>query len=289
MVLACQNISKAYGITEILNNINFHIEAKEKLAIVGVNGAGKSTLLKIIMQEEEADEGQVVIGKDISIGYLAQHQNDYYDKTIYEELVSVKQNVIDLQEQIRQLEQDMKHLEGQELENALERYTRMNHTFEQQDGYAFESQITGILKGLGFTESDFHRPVSELSGGQKTRVSLGRLLLSRPDIILLDEPTTYLDIAHQLEVMELVKQLNAKYNMTVVMVLHDINQAAQYSDRLIVLKHGKIHYDGIPHCVMCKEMFQTIFEIDADIYQQNGRSFFTPMRLCKEQYQQRGV
>lgn len=217
MVLACQNISKAYGVTEILNNINFHIEAKEKLAIVGVNGAGKSTLLKIIMQEEEADEGQVVIGKDISIGYLAQHQNDYYDKTIYEELVSVKQNVIDLQEQIRQLEQDMKHLEGQELENALDRYTRMNHTFEQQDGYAFESQITGILKGLGFTESDFHRPVSELSGGQKTRVSLGRLLLSRPDIILLDEPTNHLD----LNSIAWLEGYLKNYDGAVIIVSHD--------------------------------------------------------------------
>lgn len=217
MVLACQNISKAYGITEILNNINFHIEAKEKLAIVGVNGAGKSTLLKIIMQEEEADDGQVIIGKDISIGYLAQHQNDYYDKTIYEELVSVKQNVIDLQEQIRQLELDMKHLEGQDLENALERYTRMNHTFEQQDGYAFESQITGILKGLGFEESDFHRPVSELSGGQKTRVSLGRLLLSRPDIILLDEPTNHLD----LNSIAWLEGYLKNYDGAVIIVSHD--------------------------------------------------------------------
>jgi len=217
MVLACQNISKSYGVTEILNNINFHIEAKEKLAIVGVNGAGKSTLLKIIMQEEEADEGQVVIGKDISIGYLAQHQNDYYDKTIYEELVSVKQNVIELQEQIRQLEQGMKHLEGQELENALERYTRMNHTFEQQDGYAFESQITGILKGLGFEESDFHRPVSELSGGQKTRVSLGRLLLSRPDIILLDEPTNHLD----LNSIAWLEGYLKNYDGAVIIVSHD--------------------------------------------------------------------
>ena len=217
MVLACQNISKAYGITEILNNINFHIEAKEKLAIVGVNGAGKSTLLKIIMNEEEADEGQVVIGKDISIGYLAQHQNSYYDKTIYEELLSVKQNVIDLQAQIRQLEQDMKHLQGQELEDALERYTRMNHTFEQQDGYAFESQITGILKGLGFEESDFHRPVSELSGGQKTRVSLGRLLLSRPDIILLDEPTNHLD----LNSIAWLENYLKNYDGAVIIVSHD--------------------------------------------------------------------
>lgn len=217
MVLACQNISKAYGITEILNNINFHIEAKEKLAIVGINGAGKSTLLKIIMGEEEADEGQVVIGKDISVGYLAQHQDSYYDKTIFEELLSVKQDVIELQEQIRLLEQNMKNLEGAELEAALERYTRMNHTFEQQDGYAFESQVTGILKGLGFEEADFNRPVSELSGGQKTRVSLGRLLLSRPDVILLDEPTNHLD----LNSIAWLENYLKSYDGAVIIVSHD--------------------------------------------------------------------
>lgn len=217
MVLSCQNISKAYGGDEILNNINFHIEAKEKLAIVGINGAGKSTLLKIIMGEEEADEGSVVIGKDITVGYLAQHQDTYYDKTIYEELLSVKQNVIDLQEQIRQLEQDMKHLNGKELEEALERYSRMNHTFEQQDGYVFESLITGILKGLGFEEKDFNRPVSELSGGQKTRVSLGRLLLSRPDVILLDEPTNHLDLNN----IRWLEGYLANYDGAVIIVSHD--------------------------------------------------------------------
>lgn len=235
MVLACQNISKAYGITEILNNINFHIEAKEKLAIVGINGAGKSTLLKIIMGEEEADEGQVVIGKDISVGYLAQHQDSYYDKTIFEELLSVKQDVIELQEQIRQLEQNMKNLEGTELETALERYTRMNHTFEQQDGYAFESQVTGILKGLGFEEADFNRPVSELSGGQKTRVSLGRLLLSRPDVILLDEPTNHLD----LNSIAWLENYLKSYDGAVIIVSHDRYFLDKIVTRVLELENTK--------------------------------------------------
>lgn len=245
MVLACQNISKAYGVNEILNHINFHIEAKEKLAIVGINGAGKSTLLKIIMNEEEADEGQVVIGKDITVGYLAQHQNSYYDKTIYEELLSVKQDVIDLQEQIRQLEQDMKHLEGAELEDALERYTRMNHTFEMQDGYAFESQITGILKGLGFEEAEFNRPVSELSGGQKTRVSLGRLLLSRPDIILLDEPTNHLDLN---SIVWLEGYLRG-YDGAVIIVSHDryfldkiVTKVVEIENTQATIYHGNYSY-----------------------------------------------
>ena len=245
MVLACQNISKAYGVNEILNHINFHIEAKEKLAIVGINGAGKSTLLKIIMNEEEADEGQVVIGKDITVGYLAQHQNSYYDKTIYEELLSVKQNVIDLQEQIRQLEQDMRHLEGAELEDALERSTRMNHTFEMQDGYSFESQITGILKGLGFEESEFNRPVSELSGGQKTRVSLGRLLLSRPDIILLDEPTNHLD----LNSIAWLEGYLRGYDGAVIIVSHDryfldkiVTKVVEIENTQATIYHGNYSY-----------------------------------------------
>ena len=245
MVLACQNLSKAYGTSEVLNNINFHIEAKEKIAIVGINGAGKSTLLKIIMQEEEADEGQVVISKDIRVGYLAQHQDSYFDKTIYEELLSVKQDVIILQEQMRQLERDMKHLKGDALESAFERYTRMTHTFEQQEGYAFESQITGVLKGLGFSESDFNRPVTELSGGEKTRVSLGRLLLSRPDIILLDEPTNHLD----LNSVGWLEGYLGNYDGAVIIVSHDryfldkiITKVIEIENTKSTIYHGNYNY-----------------------------------------------
>lgn len=273
MVLACQNISKAYGVTEILNHINFHIEAKEKLAIVGINGAGKSTLLKIIMNEEEADEGQVVIGKDITVGYLAQHQNSYYDKTIYEELLSVKQDVIDLQEQIRQLEQDMKHLEGAELEDALERYTRMNHTFEMQDGYAFESQITGILKGLGFEESEFNRPVSELSGGQKTRVSLGRLLLSRPDIILLDEPTNHLD----LNSIAWLEGYLRGYDGAVIIVSHDryfldkiVTKVIEIENTQATIYHGNYSYYAQKREEVRLSKYRAYMNQQAEIKHQEG-------------------
>lgn len=245
MILACQNISKAYGINEILNNINFHIEAKEKLAIVGINGAGKSTLLKIIIGEEEADEGQVIIGKDITVGYLAQHQDSYYDKTIYGELLSVKQELLTLQDDIRQLERDMKHLDGKELEDALARYTRMMHTFESQDGYAFESQITGILKGLGFTGEDFHRPVAELSGGEKTRVSLGRLLLEKPDMILLDEPTNHLD----LNSIRWLEGYLSNYDGAVLIVSHDryfldkiVTKVVEIENAKSTIYHGNYSY-----------------------------------------------
>ena len=239
------NLKKSYNGFKALDGVNMRVGRGEIYGLVGPNGAGKSTLLKIIMNEEEADEGQVVIGKDITVGYLAQHQNSYYDKTIYEELLSVKQDVIDLQEQIRQLEQDMKHLEGAELEDALERYTRMNHTFEMQDGYAFESQITGILKGLGFEESEFNRPVSELSGGQKTRVSLGRLLLSRPDIILLDEPTNHLD----LNSIAWLEGYLRGYDGAVIIVSHDryfldkiVTKVIEIENTQATIYHGNYSY-----------------------------------------------
>lgn len=245
MILACQNVSKAYGAKEILNAVNFHIEAKEKTAIVGINGAGKSTLLKIITGEEEADSGNVSIAKDITVGYLAQHQEQYYNQTIYEELLSAKKDVIDLQEQIRQLERDIENLEGTELNDALERYARMNHTFEMQDGYAFESQIIGVLKGLGFDESDFNRPIEELSGGQKTRVSLGRLLLSRPDIILLDEPTNHLD----LNSIAWLENYLKNYDGAVIIVSHDryfldkiVNKVIEIENTRSEIYHGNYSY-----------------------------------------------
>ena len=217
MVLGCQNISKSYGTKEILNAVNFHIEAKEKIAIVGINGAGKSTLLKIITGEEEPDNGTINLAKDVSIGYLAQHQEQYYKQTIYEELLSAKKDVIKLEATLRQLEKDIETLKDEELESALNLYSRLNHTFEMQDGYAFESQILGVLKGLGFSESDLNRPISELSGGQKTRISLGRLLLSRPDIILLDEPTNHLDLASTAWLENYLKN----YDGAVIIVSHD--------------------------------------------------------------------
>ncbi len=245
MVLACQNISKSYGTNEILSAINFHIEAKEKLAIVGINGAGKSTLLKIIMGEEEADDGIVTIAKDVTVGYLAQHQERYYNQTIYEEMLSAKQDVINLQEQIRQLEKDIEVLTGKELDNALERYARMNHTFEIQDGYSFESQIVGVLKGLGFSEDDFNRPTEELSGGQKTRVSLGRLLLSRPDIIILDEPTNHLDLNSTAWLENYLRT----YDGAVIIVSHDryfldriVTKVIEIDNTTSTIYHGNYSY-----------------------------------------------
>ena len=179
MILSCNHISKAFGTDEILSEVSFHIEDQEKAAIVGINGAGKSTLLKIIVGELAADSGEVVLAKGKTLGYLAQHQDLDSSRTIYEELKEVKQPIIDMELEIRELEIRMQHASGEELEQMLSTYSRLSHTFELENGYAWKSELTGVLKGLGFTEDEFDKTVSTLSGGQKTRVSLGKLLLSR--------------------------------------------------------------------------------------------------------------
>lgn len=194
MILACNNITKAFGTDEILSSISFHINEREKAAIVGANGAGKSTLLKIIIQEMKADDGDVILAKGASIGYLAQHQDLSSDRTIYEEMLEVKRYILELDAQIHKIESDMKSASENRLEALLKQYTQLTHEFEMNNGYAYKSEIVGVLKGLGFEESEFDKPTSALSGGQKTRVSLGKLLLSKPDIILLDEPTNHLDL-----------------------------------------------------------------------------------------------
>lgn len=217
MILSCNNITKTFGTDTILSDCSFHIEEREKAAIVGPNGAGKSTLLKIIMGRLLADDGTVTISKDKTLGYLAQHQNLSSDGTIYDELLSVKKDIIALEEKIRETEQQMKNATGEQLDTLLDQYTKMNHQFELENGYAYQSEIVGVLKGLGFTEDDFSLPVNTLSGGQKTRVALGKLLLSKPDIILLDEPTNHLDM----ESIRWLENYLLGYNGSVIIVAHD--------------------------------------------------------------------
>ena len=217
MILSCNNITKTFGTDTILSDCSFHIEEREKAAIVGPNGAGKSTLLKIIMGRLPADDGTVTISKDKTLGYLAQHQNLSSDGTIYDELLSVKKDIIALEEKIRETEQQMKNATGEQLDTLLDQYTKLNHQFELENGYAYQSEIVGVLKGLGFTEDDFSLPVNTLSGGQKTRVALGKLLLSKPDIILLDEPTNHLDM----ESIRWLENYLLGYNGSVIIVAHD--------------------------------------------------------------------
>lgn len=194
MILACHNIEKSFGDHLIVRNGSFHIEDGEKAALVGINGAGKSTILKMIIGEEPLDDGNVVLSKGKTIGYLAQHQSLIPGGTIYEELKTAKADIIEMEERIRAIEHELKDLSGHELEDRLETYNRLQSDFEARNGYACESEIVGVLKGLGFAEDEFSKKTDTLSGGQKTRVSLGKLLLTSPDILLLDEPTNHLDL-----------------------------------------------------------------------------------------------
>lgn len=217
MILACNNISKSFIDKTIIQNASFHIEEQEKAAIVGINGAGKSTLLKIIMGFLPSDTGEVVLAKDKSIGYLAQHQELDGNRSIYEEVKEAKKEVFEMERQLRQMEEDMKHASGEALETMYLRYAQLNQQFEAADGYSCESEIVGVLKGLGFEEEEFSKKTSTLSGGQKTRVSLGKLLLSKPDILLLDEPTNHLDMnsIHWLE------NYLINYSGSILIVCHD--------------------------------------------------------------------
>ncbi len=235
MILSCSNITKSFGSNTILDHVSFHIEEHEKAAVVGINGAGKSTLLKIIIGELPADSGEVVISRGKTVGYLAQHQDLESTRTIYEEVLEVKRPVIRMEERIRQLEIQMKDAQGDSLKSMLSEYSRLNHQFELANGYACKSEIIGVLKGLGFTEDEFSKPVSTLSGGQKTRVSLGRLLLSDPDIILLDEPTNHLDM----ESVAWLENYLINYRGSVIIVAHDRYFLNRVVKKIIELEHGR--------------------------------------------------
>ena len=241
MILSCQNICKSFGEEEIIKDACFHIEEREKTALIGNNGAGKTTLLRIIMNELPADSGSVVISRDKKIGYLAQYQDIHGHQTIYDELTSTKQHIIDMENRIRTLEQEMKNTEGEQLEDLMKTYSRLTHQFELENGYAYKSQITGVLKGLGFSEEDFTKQIETLSGGQKTRVALGKLLLSQPDILLLDEPTNHLDM----ESIAWLETYLLTYPGAVLIVSHDRYFLDKVVTKVVEIETGNVRmYSG---------------------------------------------
>lgn len=236
MILACHNINKSFGEHVIVHDGSFHIEEREKAALVGINGAGKSTVLKMIMGEEPLDGGDVIFAKGKTIGYLAQHQDLLPGNTIYEEVRSARADIFALEAQIRSIEVELKHLSGDALKDRLDTYNRMQSEFEDKNGYACESEIIGVLKGLGFTEDDFTKQTDTLSGGQKTRVSLGKLLLTKPDILLLDEPTNHLD----LNSVAWLETFLMNYPGAVFIVSHDRYFLNRVVTKVVEIEHGEI-------------------------------------------------
>lgn len=236
MILACQNIEKSFDGVTILQDASFHIEEREKAALVGINGAGKSTLFRIIVGELSPDNGQVILAKGKTLGYLAQHQEMENELTIYDCLLQVKQHILDMEIRMREMEAEMKHTTGEALTKLMDSYSRLTHEFEMENGYAYKSELTGVLKGLGFQEEDFQKQVSTLSGGQKTRVALGRLLLSKPDIILLDEPTNHLDM----DSIAWLETYLLNYPGAVFIVSHDRYFLDKVATKIVEIDNGKV-------------------------------------------------
>lgn len=235
MILSCQNIHKAFNEKSILKNVSFHIEDYDKAAIVGINGAGKTTLLRMIIGELAPDEGIITFSKDKTFGYLSQHQSVDSSKTIYDELLSVKQELIALEMRMRETELQMKSALGEELEQLMESYAQLTHQFELGGGYAYRSELVGVLKGLGFPEEDFTKSISTLSGGQKTRVALGKLLLLKPNLIMLDEPTNHLDMSS----IAWLETYLLNYKGAVIIVSHDRYFLDRVSNKIIELDQTK--------------------------------------------------
>ena len=236
MILSCHNICKSFGTDEILKGASFHIQEHEKAALVGVNGAGKTTLLRIIMGLEHADDGEVTFARGCSVGYLAQMNMLSGGRSIYEEVSEVMQPVIDLELQLRDMEEEMNHASAQHIDQLMERYHQTQTHFEQMGGYAWKSEISGVLRGLGFTDDEFEKPVDTLSGGQKTRVALGKLLLQAPDLMLLDEPTNHLD----LNSVEWLENYLLNYRGAVLVVAHDRFFLNKVVSKVVEIDQGSV-------------------------------------------------
>ncbi|MCD8365119.1 MAG: ABC-F type ribosomal protection protein [Clostridiales bacterium] len=271
MILSCQHISKSFGIEPVLKDVSFHVEDNEKTAVVGINGAGKSTLLKIIMRELDPDEGVVTLAKDKTIGYLAQHQEISGSNTIYDEVLEAKRELIGMETRIRLMEDEMQKVDASEMESFLNRYHRLLHDFEAGGGYSYVSEVTGVLKGLGFSDGEFDRPCGELSGGQKTRVSLARLLVTHPDIILLDEPTNQLDI----ESIRWLENFLLNYKGAVVLVSHD----RYFLDRVVT----KVVEISLHHSAVYAGNYSAYAEKAAKVREDRMRAWYHQQREIRHQ------
>lgn len=237
MILSTVNINKSFGSVDILKNASIVVNEKEKVAIVGLNGAGKTTFMKILAGIDKADSGSITLQKNAKLSYLSQINNIDSELTIFEELTTVIQPILDMETRLSKLSEDMKHASGEELENLYKVYSSLSHNFELLDGYHIKSKINGILNGLGFSKEDFNKSIKTLSGGQKTRVFLAKILLEEPDIILLDEPTNHLDLFS----IEWLENYLSNYKGAVIIVSHDRYFLNKIVSKVIDIENGEVN------------------------------------------------
>ena len=240
LVLSCSNITKSYIIDTILEGVSFTVEDGDKVGLIGPNGSGKTTLFNILAGESHQDSGDIYIQKDLVIGYLKQHVKIDSEKTLYEECLEVFDYLIEMEKSLRELEEEISNLslkgDSDELDKLMNKYANLSERFNAINGYGFKSEIKGTLLGLGFKEEDFHKEVNLLSGGQKSRLALGKLLLQKPDLLLLDEPTNHLDI----EAIDWLEKFLKDYKGAVLIISHDRYFLDNVVNRIFYLENKKI-------------------------------------------------
>lgn len=247
IVLSCRNIKKSYGIQDVLKDVTLSVNEGDKVGIIGPNGEGKSTLFKILSKNITPDDGDIFIDKNKTIGYLSQHLSLQSDNTIYEEVSSVFQHLINLENKIKDLEIKMKEpydeANASYHEKLIKDYTTSQELYENRGGYTYRGNISKVLKGLGFLEDDFNKVITTLSGGQKTRIALCKLLLQNPDILLLDEPTNHLD----LEAIEWLEEFLKSYKGTLLVISHDRFFLDAVTNRTFQVINGHVNCYNAPY------------------------------------------
>ncbi len=258
-ILSCSNLSKSYIVDQILKDISFNVEDGDKVGIIGLNGTGKTTLLNILAGELEKDSGEIYIQKDLKVGYLKQHVTIHSHKTLFDECLEEFSHLIEMETNLRTLEDQISHLgskgESPKLDDLMIEYGHLSDDFTALNGYGYKSEIKGVLKGLGFEEEDFHKPIDILSGGQKSRVSLAKLLLNKPKLLLLDEPTNHLDIGS----ISWLEKFLRDYKGSALIISHDRYFLDNVANRIFYMEGGGL---SIYNCNYSKFMVQRKIDLD---------------------------
>ena len=279
-LLAASGISKSYSARLLFEGVSFEIAPRDKVGLVGVNGCGKTTLFRILTGEEAPDTGSVMKHKGARMGFMRQNVENTSD-TLYQSTVAAFDRLIRIEQELERISEEISN-GGSDVSSLISHQQSLNERYEREGGLTFRSRVRSTLLGLGFTESEFAKPLSDMSGGERNKAQLAKLLLSGAELLLLDEPTTYLDICHQLEVMQLLDKLNKELGLTVVMVIHDLNHAIQYADYVAVIKAGRLVVSGEPKEIVTSKLLADVFRVQADEFAcSNGLPALVPITVCR--------